>query len=174
MEKAYLSSVLDTIERAESQGELTEIRHELAKTGFLKNQKQTKPEKVRETPFLKFISTSGMPIYVGRNNTQNDQLTLKTARRSDVWLHVRDVQGSHVVISCGGKDPDEQTLFEAATLTAYFSQARNAGKTAVDYTQVCHVKKPSGSMPGMVIYTDSKTIIVEADEKLVQSLKTEK
>ncbi len=174
MEKAYLSSVLDTIERAESQGELTEIRHELIKTGFVKKQKQSKPEKIRETPFLKFISSSGMPIYVGRNNTQNDQLTLKTARRSDVWLHVRDVQGSHVVISCGGKDPDEQTIFEAATLTAYFSQARNAGKTAVDYTQICHVKKPSGSMPGMVIYTDSKTIIVEADEKLVQSLKTDK
>ncbi len=171
-EAAYLSSVMDAIERAESDRELAEIRHELVQTGFIKKQKASKQEKIRETPFLCFYSTAGMPIMVGRNNIQNDKLTTKTARRSDVWLHVRDVQGSHVIISCGGEEPDEETIFEAATLTAYFSQARNAGKVAVDYTQVCHVKKPSGSMPGMVIYTDSKTIIVEPDEKLVQSLKS--
>ena len=113
-----------------------------------------------------------MPIYVGRNNTQNDRLTTKTARRSDLWLHVKDVHGSHVIVSCGGEQPDEQSIFEAATLAAYFSQARGGGKVSVDYTQVCHVKKPSGSMPGMVIYTDSRTIIVEPDEKLVESLKS--
>ena len=171
-EAAYLSSVLDAIERAESDRELAEIRHELVETGFIKKQKAAKPEKVRETPFLCFYSSSGMPILVGINNIQNDKLTTKTARRSDVWLHVKDIQGSHVIISCGGQEPDEQTIFEAATLTAYFSQARNDGKVAVDYTQVCHVKKPSGSMPGMVIYTDSKTIIVEPDEKMVQTLKS--
>lgn len=171
-EEAYLESVLDAIERAESDRELAEIRHELSQTGFVKKQKSAKPEKIRETPYLCFLSSSGMPIYVGRNNTQNDRLTTKTARRSDVWLHVKGVHGSHVIISCGGAQPDEQTLFEAATLTAYFSQARGSGKVPVDFTQVCHVKKPSGSMPGMVIYTDSKTIVVEPDEKLVQSLKT--
>lgn len=169
-EEAYLDSVLDAIERAESDRELAEIRHELIHTGFIKKQKSAKPEKLKETPYLCFYSSSGMPIYVGRNNTQNDRLTTKTARRSDVWLHVKDVHGSHVIISCGGEEPDEQTIFEAATLTAYFSQARSSGKVPVDYTQVCHVKKPSGSMPGMVIYTNSKTIMVLPDEKLVQSL----
>ena len=171
-EEAYLASVMDAIERAESDKELAEIRHELVHTGFMKKQKSAKPEKIKETPYLCFYSSTGMPIYVGRNNTQNDRLTTKTARRSDIWLHVKDIHGSHVIISCGGEEPDEQTLFEAATLTAYFSQARSSGKVAVDYTQVCHVKKPSGSMPGMVVYTDSKTIIVEPDEKLVQSLKS--
>lgn len=171
-EEAYLSSVKDAIERAESERELAEIRNELISTGFLKKQKDTKAEKIKETPFLCFYSSSGMPIYVGRNNTQNDRLTTKTARRSDLWLHVKDVHGSHVIISCGGEQPDEQSIFEAATLAAYFSQARGGGKVSVDYTQVCHVKKPSGSMPGMVTYTDSRTIIVEPDEKLVESLKS--
>ena len=171
-EEAYLVSVMDAIERAESDRELAEIRNELVHTGFVKKQKSKKPEKFKETPYLCFFSTAGFPIYVGRNNTQNDRLTIKTARRSDVWLHTKDVPGSHVIISCGGEEPDEQTIFEAATLTAYFSQARKSGKVAVDYTQVNHVKKPSGSMPGMVIYTDNKTILVEPDEKLVQSLKS--
>ncbi|MEG1540398.1 MAG: NFACT RNA binding domain-containing protein [Oscillospiraceae bacterium] len=173
IEEAYLSSVMDAIERSESESDLAEIRIELTDTGFLKKQKTSKREKTKEQPFLRFYSSSGMKILVGKNNVQNDVLTTKTARRTDMWLHVQNIQGSHVIISCGGEAPDEQTLFEAATLTAYFSQARDGGKVPVDYTQVCFVKKPSGSMPGMVVYTNNKTIYVVPDEKLVQSLRVD-
>lgn len=171
-EEAYLLSVMDAIERAESDRDLAEIRNELVETGFIKKQKTSKREKIKESPFLCFYSTAGLPIYVGKNNVQNDKLTMKTARRSDLWLHARNTQGSHVIISCNGEEPDERTLFEAATLTAYFSQAREGTKVPVDYTRVCKVKKPTGALPGMVIYSDSKTIFVEPDEKLVQSLKS--
>lgn len=171
-EEAYLLSVMDAIERAESDHDLAEIRNELVETGFIKKQKSSKREKIKESPFLCFYSTAGIPILVGKNNIQNDKLTTKAARRSDIWLHVRNTQGSHVIVSCNGAEPDERTIFEAATLTAYFSQAREGTKVPVDYTRVCKVKKPSGALPGMVVYTDSKTIFVEPDEKLVQSLKS--
>ena len=88
-----------------------------------------------------------------------------------MWLHVQKLHGSHVIISCSDLEPDEQTVFEAATLAAFYSQGRDAGKVPVDYTQVRYVKKPSGSMPGAVIYTDYKTVMVQPDEKLCESLK---
>ena len=118
-----------------------------------------------------FKSTSGMEILVGKNNTQNDKLTTKTARRTDLWLHVQKIHGSHVIISSNGEQPDDRTIFEAATLAAFYSQGRDSGKIPVDYTQVRFVKKPSGSMPGAVIYTDYQTILVSPDEKLVEALK---
>ncbi len=171
-EEAYLESVMDEILRSESERDLAEIRRELTGTGFIKAQKSAKREKIKETAPLRFLSSSGKEILVGRNNLQNDKLTTKTARRTDIWLHVQRVHGSHVIISIDGEDPDERTLFEAATLAAYYSQARDSGKIPVDYAQVRFVRKPSGSMPGAVIYTDYKTIIVTPDEKLVEHLKT--
>jgi len=171
-EQEYLSSVLDAIQRVESERDLAEIRRELAETGYVKAQKSAKREKVKETAPMRFVSSTGMEILVGKNNTQNDKLTTKTARRTDTWLHVQKLHGSHVIISAEGERPDERTLFEAATLAAYYSQGRESGKVPVDYTQVRFVKKPSGSMPGAVIYTDYQTIMVSSDEKLVESLKT--
>lgn len=171
-EEAYLESVMDEILRCESERDLAEIRRELTETGFIKAQKSAKREKIKETAPLRFISSSGKEILVGRNNLQNDKLTVKTARRTDMWLHVQRVHGSHVIISTDGEEPDERTLFEAATLAAYYSQSREGGKIPVDYTQVRFVKKPSGSMPGAVIYTDYKTLIVTPDEKIVEQLKT--
>ncbi len=170
-EERYLQSVLDVISRSESERELSEIRRELTETGFLRAKKGEKKEKFKETAPLRFVSSSGMEILVGRNNSQNDKLTLKIARRTDQWLHVQKLHGSHVVISCEGQEPDEQTILEAASLAAFYSQAREGGKVPVDYTQIRFVKKPSGAMPGAVIYTDYKTVIVEPDEKLTLALK---
>ena len=170
-EDAYLLSVMDEIQRSENERDLAEIRRELTETGFIKAQKTGKHEKIKESAPMRFISAAGTEIFVGKNNSQNDKLTTKTARRTDYWLHVQKIHGSHVIISCDGAQPDEKTLFEAATLAAYFSQGRESGKIPVDYTQVRFVKKPSGSMPGAVIYTDYKTILVTPDEKLVSELK---
>ena len=172
-EEAYLLSVLDEIARCEAERDLTEIRRELAQTGFIKVQKIEKKEKIKESAPLRFASSAGLEILVGRNNAQNDALTTKRARRTDLWLHVQKLHGSHVIISCDGAEPDEKTIMEAATLAAYHSQGRDGGKVPVDYTQVRFVKKPTGAMPGAVIYTDFKTIIVESDEKLVTLLKTD-
>lgn len=170
-EEAYLLSVMDEIQRSESERDLVEIRRELTYTGFIKAQKAAKAEKIKETAPLHFVSSTGTEILVGKNNSQNDKLTTKLARRTDIWLHVQKIHGSHVIISCDGSQPDEKTLFEAATLAAYYSQGRDSGKIPVDYTQVRFVKKPSGSMPGAVIYTDYKTMMVTPDEKMVSELK---
>lgn len=170
-EEAYLESVMDEILRCESERDLAEIRRELTEIGFIRAQKSAKREKIKDTAPLRFLSSAGKEILVGRNNLQNDKLTLKTARRTDVWLHVQRVHGSHVILSTDGGEPDEKSLLEAATLAAYYSQAREGGKIPVDFTQVRFVKKPAGSMPGAVIYTDYKTLIVTPDEKLVEQLK---
>ena len=170
-EESYLLSVLDEISRCVNERDLVEIRRELTDSGFIKAQKTGKNEKVKESAPLRFISSTGIEILVGKNNSQNDKLTTKIARRTDIWLHVQKIHGSHVIISCDGAEPDEKTLFEAATLAAFYSQGRDSGKIPVDYTQVRFVKKPSGSMPGAVIYTDYKTLIVSADEKLVSELR---
>lgn len=120
---------------------------------------------------MRFVSSDGFEIIVGRSNAQNDELTTKTARRTDMWLHTKTVHGSHVIISCDGLTPPEQTLIEAASLAVYYSQARDGGRTEVDYTMVRNVRKPSGSMPGKVIYTDYKTISAVSDEALSERLR---
>lgn len=166
----YLDSVLDEIDRAEGERDLSEIRRELTESGYIRQQKNVKKMKVPESKPLRFISDSGMEILVGRNNRQNDELTTKLARRTDVWLHTQKIHGSHVIISCGGEAPDETTIMQAASIAAFYSHGREGGKIPVDYTQVRFVKKPSGAMPGKVIYTDYKTIIAEADGKLAERL----
>ena len=121
--------------------------------------------------YVEFVSSDGFEIFVGRSNSQNDELTTKIARRTDIWLHTKTVHGSHVIISCEGVEPPQRTIEEAASLAAYYSQAREGGKTAVDYTMVRFVRKPSGSMPGKVIYTDYSTVMAESDEALCEKLK---
>ncbi len=168
----YLESVLEEIARAEGERDLAEIRRELVSAGFIRPANGGKKERIRESGPWTFCSSSGMEILVGRNNAQNDALTTKQARRTDVWLHTQRVHGSHVIIRCEGETPDETTLEEAASLAVYFSQGRAGGKTAVDYTQVRFVKKPHGALPGKVIYTDYRTILAEADEALAERLRT--
>lgn len=167
---SYLNSVLDETERAETEADLAEIRRELLDLGYIKKQKNAKPEKCKKQGPLRFVSDDGFEILVGRNNTQNDELSCKLGRRSDIWLHTKSVHGSHVIISTYGENPPERTLLQAASLAVYYSQAREGGKTPVDYTELRYVKKPAGALPGKVIYTEQRTLTAEADEELAERL----
>lgn len=168
VELTYLESVLQELTLAESEQDFNDIRAELTDGGYLraKGRKQPqRPSKPRE-----FRSTAGLRILVGRNNRQNDRLTAKDAEKWDIWLHTQRIHGSHVILCTGGAQPDEQSLLEAASLAAYFSQAQNSTKVPVDFTQVKYVKNPAGSPPGFVNYTNYKTILADPSEELVKRL----
>ena len=168
VELTYLESVLQELTLAESEQDFNDIRAELIDGGYLraKGRKQPqRPSKPRE-----FRSTAGLRILVGRNNRQNDRLTAKDAEKWDIWLHTQRIHGSHVILCTGGAQPDEQSIAEAASLAAYFSQAQNSTKVPVDFTQVKYVKKPAGSPPGFVNYTNYKTILADPSEELVKRL----
>lgn len=166
----YLNSVLDMLERAASEKDLADIRRELAETGFIKKLRSNSGRKAKEQQPLRYMSDEGYEILVGRSNTQNDQLTCKIARRTDYWLHVQKIHGSHVIIRCDGLEPPDNTLLQAASLAALHSQGKDAGKIPVDYTMVRNVKKPSGALPGKVIYTEYSTLMVSADDELAKRL----
>lgn len=170
-ELEYLNSVLDIIARAESERDLADIRRELTETGYLRKQKANGKDRSKPQGPMRFVSSNGYEILVGRSNAQNDELTLKTARRSDVWLHTQKIHGSHVIIRAEDTVPDAETLYEAACLAAYHSQGRDGGKIPVDYCLAKFVKKPRGSMPGMVIYTDYKTIGADSSVDILEKLK---
>lgn len=164
----YIYTVLESLNRATTEAELAEIRAELTEQGYLKPPKG-KQKKISALPPLKFISSTGFTILVGRNNKQNDKLTLKTASKNDIWLHTKDIHGTHTIIITDGKEIDNNTLLEAAQLTAYHSKARNSSQVPVDYTLVKNVSKPSGAKPGMVIYVKNKTLFVTP--KLIENNK---
>ncbi len=172
-ELEYLESVLDEIGRAAGERDLGEIRLELQESGYIKG--QVKGKKQQKNPPagkpMEFRSTSGLRIRVGRNNRENDVLTLKDAFKTDMWLHTQKIHGSHVVISSEGREIDEGTIREAAVLAALYSQGKDGANVPVDYTLVKYVKKPSGARPGMVIYTDYRTVYVTPDERLADSLR---
>ena len=170
-EEEYLSSVLDELSRAEGESDLVEIRQELVDAGYIRQQKNAPRKKRGPSRPMLVRSSSGLEIRVGKNNAQNDELTLRQAFKSDVWLHAQRIHGSHVIISAGGAEPDETTISEAASLAAYYSQGRESGRVPVDYTLVRYVKKPGGARPGMVIYTDYKTILARPDEGLAERLR---
>ena len=171
-ELIYLQSVADQIELAEEEGDMSEIRSELEQTGYLKAHKPGREKtKKGESPPMRFASSAGLQIQAGRSNIQNDRLTLKTADKSDVWLHASKVHGSHVILSCRDQAADDTSLMEAAAIAAYYSAARGSGKVPVDHTQVRNVRKQPGGRPGMVIYTQHKTIIASPDEELVRRLR---
>ena len=161
----YIDSVLDTVDRAENEKDLSQIREELTEQGYLKIQKG---KKARQTtlPPLEFESSDGFKILVGRNNRQNDKLTLKTASKNDMWLHTKDIHGSHVIVVSDGKEISDTAIFEAAQLAAYHSKARNSSQVPVDYTLVRYVSKPNGSKPGMVIYVNNKTLYVKPSQTI--------
>ena len=159
-ELQYLESVLEELERAGTDAELEEIRQELSEGGYIKGDSGKKRMKQKKTQPMRFESTDGYPIYVGRNNRQNDELTFKLARKDDIWLHAQKVHGSHVIISCGGTTPPDDTITQAAQLAAFYSEHKGGQNLPVDVTPVKQVKKAPGSKPGMVIYHTYKTIIV--------------
>ncbi|MGN0473645.1 MAG: NFACT family protein [Acutalibacteraceae bacterium] len=166
----YIDSVFDALSRAESERELAEIRSELTEEGIIKSQKNNSAKQPPKLPPLKFISDDGFTILIGRNNQQNDKLTLKDSRNYDIWLHVLNSPGSHTVIVCENKQPPNRTIEQAAQLAAYHSSAKNSGLVAVDYTLIKYVTKPRGAKPGMVIYTHQSTVYVHPDEELVKRL----
>lgn len=162
----YVSSVLDSLSRAESVRELEEIREELEDQGYVRSRGK-KQKRAEALPPLEYNSETGFRILVGRNNRQNDRLTLKQAAKNDIWLHTKDTPGSHVIIVTGGRQPDDETLSYAASIAAAHSKAADSGKTAVDYTLVKYVSKPSGAKPGRVIYTDQHTLYVTPFQKTI-------
>ena len=166
----YLNSVLTELQCAENERDFSDIRMELMSTGYGRKSKGTKKEKLRPQQPLRFETDDGLEVLVGRSNIQNDELTTKLARRTDYWLHTQKIHGSHVILRCDGLEPPARSLEQAASIAAYYSQGRDAGKIAVDYTMLRFVRKPSGALPGKVIYTDYSTLIVESDEELVKRL----
>ncbi|MBD5111601.1 MAG: fibronectin/fibrinogen-binding protein [Ruminococcaceae bacterium] len=170
-ELAYLDSVLDCVSRTESDPELAEIRRELSEQGYIRAAKGgERPSKKPSEP-LRYRSSDGFEILVGKNNRQNDLLTLKTAKAADIWLHVKDIAGSHVIVKTDGSPPSEQTLIEAAQIAAFHSKAREGSGVPVDYVPVRFVKKPAGAKPGMVIFTNNRTLYVTPSEETVERLR---
>ena len=159
-ELLYLESVADEILRAESTAEIAEIKEELRDTGYIAKDNNPKRKKETVSKPMEF-EIKGYKVFVGRNNRQNDYLTLKMSRSQDIWLHTKNIPGSHVIIQKkeGEEIPDE-IILEAAILAASNSKAKNSSKVPVDYTVVKNVKKPSGAKPGMVIYDHYNTIYV--------------
>ena len=167
----YLESVLAEIAQAETEQDFLDIRAELREAGFLKKQGKGKKDKSRPAAPWEFRTSSGLRVLVGRNNRQNDKLTLKDADRRDLWLHTQKIHGSHVILRCAGQAPAEEDIVQAAMLAAWFSQARESGNVPVDYTEVRNVKKPAGGRPGMVIYTTCRTVNVTPEEAAVKRLR---
>ena len=172
----YLENIMLGIENCENLEELNDIKDELIKLGYAKAPFRYKAKKDIDptTKPNQFTSSDGFTILVGKNNKQNDYLTLRIADPEDLWMHTKNIPGSHVIIKCAGKEVPDNTLLEAATLAAYFSKARLSSQVPVDYTMKKHVKKPSGSKPGMVIYETNSTIYVTPTEELVVKLKNNK
>ena len=170
-ELAYLASVLDALTRAESARDLKEIRAELVSGGYLRETDRKKRMKLPPSRPMRFTSSDGFLIFVGRSNRQNDELTTKLAAKTDIWLHVQKIPGSHVIIETNGRTPPDRTVTEAMQLAAYYSQARDGQNVPVDYTPVKFVKKPAGAKPGMVIYTTYQTAVVTPDAALCERLK---
>ncbi len=172
-ELLYLESVLNSVQTCSDEYDIKEIRAELAEQGFLKRQKNNKNNKQKsnkKSKPLHFISSDGFHIYVGKNNTQNDELTLRFAKSLDMWFHTKDIAGSHVIVVSDGKDIPNSTLNEAANLAAYYSKATNSSLVPVDYTLKKFIKKPNGAKPGMVIYETNKTAYITPDEKLIEHM----
>ena len=159
-ELLYIDTVFDSLSRAETERELAEIKQELIEGGYIKRIRSR--QKIKGTlPPLEFTSKSGLKILVGRNNVQNDKLTLKTARNYDLWFHTKDIPGSHTIIVSQGETPDDETILYAAQLAAYHSRAKESSKVPVDYTLIKYVSKAVGAKPGMVIYKNQKTLFVK-------------
>ena len=158
-ELVYLDSVADTLDRAVSEKDLSQIRLELTEQGYIKAQKG-KQKPPQALPPIEYTTSDGFKVLVGRNNKQNDKLTLKTARKTDLWFHTKEIHGSHTILVLDGKEPTDIAITEAAQIAAYHSKAQQSNNVPVDYTLVKNVNKPTGAKPGMVIYLTNKTAYV--------------
>ncbi len=166
-ELAYLQSVLEEMSRAQTDAELEEIRQELQESGYLRQDTAKRRMKAAKTAPMRFESTDGYPIFVGRNNRQNDELTFKLARKDDLWLHASKVHGSHVIIACAGVTPPDDTITQAAQLAAYYAETGDGQNVPVDVVPVKLVKKTPDRKPGMVIYHSHRTVVVNPYKDIV-------
>ena len=167
----YLEGQLDNLTKCTAENELSELIEELKEQGYIKRDKGGKKKmKLAASKPMHFVSSTGADIYVGKNNRQNDELTLRFASPNDIWMHTKNIPGSHVIVK-GASEQDTATMTEAALLAAYYSRARGSENVAVDYTPRKYVKKPAGAKPGMVIYTTNKTAYVTPSEEAVARLK---
>lgn len=167
----YLEGQLDNLTKCTAENELSELIEELKDQGYIKRDKGgRKKMKLAASKPMHFVSSTGADIYVGKNNRQNDELTLRFASSNDIWMHTKNIPGSHVIVK-GASEQDTATMTEAALLAAYYSRARGSENVAVDYTPRKYVKKPAGAKPGMVIYTTNKTAYVTPSEEAVAGLK---
>lgn len=158
----YLESVLSFLENTDDVAEIESIRAELVETGYIRRRRQAggfKEKKYKPAPY-RYTLSNGMSVLVGRNNKENDILTFKTAGNKDLWLHTKGIPGSHVIVQSGGVELDEEAVWEAAAIAAYHSKARTSENVPVDYVQIKYVKKPAGAKPGMVIFTNNRTVYV--------------
>ena len=167
----YLEGQLDNLTKCTAENELSELIEELKDQGYIKRDKGGKKKmKLAASKPMHFVSSTGADIYVGKNNRQNDELALRFASPNDIWMHTKNIPGSHVIVK-GASEQDTATMTEAALLAAYYSRARGSENVAVDYTPRKYVKKPAGAKPGMVIYTTNKTAYVTPSEEAVAGLK---
>ena len=170
-ELAYLESVLTSVNNCTDEQDVKEIRRELREEGYVKKVKNQKDKSKKHSVPLHFISQDGFDIYVGKNNIQNDELTLKFARPRDIWMHTKNIPGSHVIIVANGQTIPDTTLNEGAMLSAFYSKAKNSSKVPVDYTEKKNVKKPNGSKPGFVIYETNKTAYITTSEEQINKIR---
>ena len=169
-EIVYIESVLDELSRADTESELSQIRQELCLSGYLKNKSGKKAKPPKELPPIEFKSSDGYTILVGRNNIQNDKLSMKLSNNNDMWLHTQKVPGSHVIIKNIDGKVSDLSIEEASSIAAYYSKARESSLVEVDYTNVRHLKKPVGAKPGKVIYHEYYSLIAKPDKALVDKL----
>lgn len=165
-ELIYIDSVFDAASRATSNAEISEIKQELAANGYIHANTVNKKTQIKPKSPMHFVTDDGYDVYIGRNNLQNDKLTVKTAEPDDMWLHTKNIAGSHVIIKAKNGEISDNAILQAASLAAYCSKAQNSTKVPVDYTRIRFVKKPNGAKPGMVIFTNNYTVLVDPDEQL--------
>ncbi|MBQ8297958.1 MAG: NFACT family protein [Ruminococcus sp.] len=169
-ELQYLDSVFDALTRAVSENDIIQLRLELQEQGYIRSgTRKGKPPKA--LPPIEYKSSDGFTILVGRNNVQNDKLSLKFAEKSDIWLHTQAITGSHVLILTDGVTPPDRTIEEAAVIAAVNSRGKSSNLVPVDYCLAKFVKKPSGAKPGKVIFTNYSTAFVKPDTELEQKLR---
>ncbi|MBR1591665.1 MAG: NFACT family protein [Ruminococcus sp.] len=169
-ELQYLDSVFDSLTRAESENDIAQLRIELSQQGYVRSG-NTKSKPPKALPPIEYKSSDGFTVLVGRNNIQNDRLSLKFAEKSDIWLHTQTITGSHVIIVTDGQTPPDRTIEEAAVIAAVNSRGRNSDLVPVNYCLARYVRKPAGAKPGKVIFTNYKTAFVKPDTELEQKLK---
>ena len=169
----YLDNTLHAIENCDSEDLAIEIQSELMDTGYIRHSKKKTQRKLPPSKPHRFLSSDGHEIYVGRNNKQNDELTMRFARADDIWLHTKDIPGSHVIIRAKNNTVSQKAINDGAFLAAWFSKARNSSNVPVDYTERRNIRKPNGSKPGYVIFLSNSTINVTCTKEGFAKIKKE-